>query len=842
MNDEYYDDLDITSEDDIDLDDDYFDDEYDEQELSSFDTEDVRDKEELTREFDRETDRQRHIRDIDEQMDQQAEDLDRSGSHEPDKAREENPVFTHITSEKPPEGFRGFGESVDHISEPPLEEEKEQPRKEPRRYVRLDGKTNKMIPGKVPDYSDYEGNPGPYLGQKLNLKKSTGNPDDDEPAEGFRGFLFDQSLESVLKRALLIFVAVFYIGLLMTQNLSANSFFNQSTGEFQGPTFTFNPITIAMNIPAAITFLVFLISLFAGGWYYYCRNLKGKGGKIGQTFNLSDKGTYGTASLATDRMIRDKVVFSTRNRPEGLPCGISMETGKSVCLPPWPQSNKNMAVFGASGSGKSWGFVRPAIITCIDRRTSFVVTDPSGELYRDTAKLAKAAGMKVRVLNLKDFAASDGWNPLDELRMTPRDEVQTRIDTFAATIMKNAAEDDTKRNAFFDDAELGLLKALIAYVAVSPGFIGEEHERHLGTLYDIMFSMTQNGGLMPAISELDPKDPARANWGFYENAEKLKTNYLQGLSGKLQALQNDALKEVLSHNEMDLRSLGKEPCAYYVIPSVANDAYKFVMSLFFSCAFEELITEAEQNISGKLDVPVYFLFDEFKSIGTISGFSDKLANVRKYDISISMIFQDPGQIEYNYPKQSDSILSNCDHWLVLGVNDMKTAKFISDRCGEATIRNESLAETHSKYAPVQMIPEQRVSIADGKRMVLTPDEVYRMPSDEAIIICRTKNAYICKKYGWPNHYFAEYIDNPVNKTHPSSHVPEWQNEEKTMDKPRTFLTYVGKETAENSGTDNGTGSWNNYQGNKQEEQPKKKRNQSREREEDPNLFRMPDNK
>lgn len=842
MNDDYFEDLDITEEDDLYLEDDYSENGYDEQELTSFDTEDVRDKEELTREFDRETDRQRHILDVDEQMEEQSEALERSGSHKPDEAREENPAFTHITSEKPPEGFRGFGESVDHISEPPLEEEKEQPRKEPRRYVRLDGSGDKMTPGKLPEYSSYENDPGPYLGFKLNLKKSTGDPDEDEPGEGLRGFLLDKTPETELKKALIIFLAVFYLGLLMIQNLSASSFINQSTGEFQGPSFTFNPVAIIMKVPAVLTFLVFLISLFAGGWYYYYRVFKNGKGGVREAFKLSDKGTYGTASLATDRVMRDKVLFSPRNRPEGLPCGISMESGKSVCIQPWSQSNKNMAVFGSSGSGKSWGYVRPAIMTCIDRRESFVVTDPSGELYRDTAKLAKAAGMKVRVLNLKDFAASDGWNPLDELRMTPRDEIQTRIDTFAATIMKNAAGDDAKKTAFFDDAELGLLKALIAYVAVSPGFIGEEHERHLGTLYDIMFSMTQNGGLMPAISELDPKDPARANWGFYENAGSLKTNYLQGLSGKLQALQNDALKEVLSHNEMNLSDLGREPCGYYVVPSISSDAYRFILSLFFSCAFEELITEAEQNITGKLDVPVYFLFDEFKSIGTISGFSDKLANVRKYDISISIIFQDPGQIEYNYPKQSDSILSNCERWLVLGVNDMKTAKFISDRSGEATITNESHAETHTRYAPVQMIPEQRVSIADGKRMVLTPDEVLRMPSDEAIIICRTKNAYICKKYGWPNHYFAEYINDPSNKTHPSSHVPEWQNEEKTMDKHRTFLTYVGKETAENNGMNNRTGGRDSYQKDKQEEQQKKKKNQSREREEDPNLWHMPENK
>ena len=47
------------------------------------------------------------------------------------------------------------------------------------------------------------------------------------------------------------------------------------------------------------------------------------------------------------------------------------------------------------------------------------------------------------------------------------------------------------------------------------------------------------------------------------------------------------------------------------------------------------------------------------------------------------------------------------------------------------------------------------------------------------------------------------------------------DEEKTMDKHRTFLTYVGKETAENNGMNNRTGGRDSYQKDKQEEQQKK---------------------
>lgn len=686
-----------------------------------------------------------------------------------------------------PEGFTGFGTSR------VFTETGEERGGERREYRRLDKPEKERSFSAPPSYDEYDGRPGPYLGTVLNTdakdKDQGGKTEEDD--NSVLSFLQSRDPKDELKKSLIIALAVFYLALLMLQSLSLASYIGTSSLSTGAQTFeldfTLNPVVIIMRNPAIVTFICAMFGLIAGGTYCYVRLFKK--GVNGKPYVLSDKGTYGTAKPADDEAIKDKVTFSTRNRPEGLPLGISEETYKAVCVPPKAQSNKNTAVFGASGSGKSYSFVRPAIMTCIDKKASYVVTDPSGELYTDTAKLAKESGMNVKILNLKDFSSSDGWNPFSAFTGMPREEVQTRVEILANTIVSNSKGDNVKGDAFFDNAELSLLKALIAYVAATPKpyFLGEEYERHLGTVYDMIVRLAGKGGSLPEMDELPENSPAKVNWNIFKAAsEGQRAGFIQGIAGKLQVLQNDMLKEVLSHDEIKLTDIGREPTAVYVISSVNNDAYRFILSLFFSLAFEDLITEAEESISGKLDIPVYFLFDEFKSIGTINNFSNKLANVRKYDIAICIIFQDPGQIESNYPRQSKSILSNCERWLVLGVNDEDTAKLISSRSGEATIINKSLNETRTKHAPVQIIPEQRVSIADGKRMVLTPDEVLRMPSDEAIIILRTKNAYVCQKYGWPNHYLAEYIDAPSSKTHYKEHIPEWQNYEKTMDKKRTF--------------------------------------------------------
>ena len=42
---------------------------------------------------------------------------------------------------------------------------------------------------------------------------------------------------------------------------------------------------------------------------------------------------------------------------------------------------------------------------------SYVVTDPKGELFRDTYKLLKENGYDIKVLNLLDIHSSNQYNP-----------------------------------------------------------------------------------------------------------------------------------------------------------------------------------------------------------------------------------------------------------------------------------------------------------------------------------------------------------------------------------------------------------------------------------------------
>lgn len=616
--------------------------------------------------------------------------------------------------------------------------------------------------------------------------------------ERIKFWLLDATPSGLIKKGVLVFLIIYY--LLMTSFQTIFGIINPGVET----THSYNPFTVLFNFMSIngsylLLFLFVDLAIMAGIGLMLARNNHVK--KNGEVFTLSKNGTYGTAKYASDEEITDKELdFAPLHHPDGVPIGINKnldarEGGVSVCINHDKATNEHAIVYGSSGSGKSFCIVRSEILYCIENKKSAIISDPSGEMYYDTSKLAREQGFDVKVLNLTNFYASNGWNPFSLFNGMNSMELQTAVTMFVSTIMTNISDGTGKSDSFFDMCEENLLIALVSYVAISPEFekIGKDYERHLGTVYDILQKLSakaDDGYQLDYMDELPDEDPAKAAWDIFNGAGKLKSNIVLGLASKLKVLQNNAVKEVLSHDEIDMRAPGHHPCIYYVISDVMNGAFTFIMSLFYSCTIEQLVQYGKKyGNNNKLPVPTYFIFDELPSIGRISEFDKKIANVRKYDIAFTLIVQDPSQLDSVYGKEkAPAIISNCATKIILKVNDQNTAKNISDRCGEATIVNESYNETHSKLAVLpNAVPEMRVSTADGKRALLTPHEILTLGPFETLIIAMGQNVYRCDKYPYKQHCFASFVDKPENKAHSDDFCPPWKDGELTMDKERSFL-------------------------------------------------------
>lgn len=475
----------------------------------------------------------------------------------------------------------------------------------------------------------------------------------------------------------------------------------------------------------------------------------------------SDKGTYGTSGFMDDvEMLQVLELVSDITKSRGVILGLLY--GKAVCLPENTRMNRNVAVFGASGSMKSRAYARNVVFQCVARGESLIITDPKSELYGDLCNYLIANGYIVRVFNLINPENSDSWNCLAEIE---GQEIMAQL--FSDVIIKNTGS--TKGDHFWDNAEMNLLKALVLYV--DQGFPPEG--KNIGQVYKLL-TLNSEKELNSLFDMLPITHPAKAPYNIFKQAsDTVRSGVIIGLGTRLQVFQNKLIRQITSYNEISLTQPGKEKCAYFCITSDQDSTFDFLSSLFMSFVFIKLVRYADKyGNSGKLPVPVHILADELANGGcTIADLTKKISTIRSRHLSISCIFQNLPQMQNRYPdNQWQEIIGNCDTQLFLGCTDEMTAEFISNRSGDVSIVVSTEAKQLNTWRVSDYTPEYRETHSIGKRKLMTPDEVLRLPLDQALIILRGQKVLKVGKYDYTLHPESKKL----SLCRASDHVPQWR--------------------------------------------------------------------
>lgn len=348
-------------------------------------------------------------------------------------------------------------------------------------------------------------------------------------------------------------------------------------------------------------------------------------------------------------------------------------------------ANLNEIVIGGSGAGKSFRKIKPDILQL---NGSYVITDPKGELYRDTAKMLKEQGYIVKVLNLVNIRYSNSYNPF--VYITNEDDVVN----IASLIMKNTAGEGEKED-FFSGAALKLLIALMMYLYKS-----ESEIKTFGRVIRLLNSIRYKNGSIDMSCELArcfnehvskyPYDVASTNWGGMQaNAQETQSSINEVLSTRLSLFATTGVDAITSTDEMNFDDIGKEKTAIFLIIPAARNTYKAISNIFYSQLFERLMRVAEEKYKGVLPLLVNFELDEFANIGEIPNFNEILSVVRSYNIRICIVLQGLAQLKAIYEKTYEAIIGNCDIFTLLGSKDEDTLKYISDKLDKTTARNDS---------------------------------------------------------------------------------------------------------------------------------------------------------
>ena len=121
-------------------------------------------------------------------------------------------------------------------------------------------------------------------------------------------------------------------------------------------------------------------------------------------------------------------------------------------------------------------------------------------------------------------------------------------------------------------------------------------------------------------------------------------------------------------------------------------------------------------------------------------------------LQILMCSQSLPQLQNRYPNNLwAELLGNADTQIMLGATDDVTAEYFSARSGDMTVEVNSTMTTRQSLALAQVIPQYRYTEGIGRRRVLTPDEVLRLPNDELLIILRGQKVLKASKFDYSRH-------------------------------------------------------------------------------------------
>lgn len=415
-----------------------------------------------------------------------------------------------------------------------------------------------------------------------------------------------------------------------------------------------------------------------------------------------------------------------------------------------PMLNLNQVILGGSGTGKSRFFVKPNLLMC---NTSYIVTDPSGELVQACGKMLMNHGYKIKVFNLNDMKHSSNYNPFHYLRDYNREiNANNVIKMINVFMMNTKAEGASGGDPFWDDATRLLLSSLCFLLIET----GTEEEQNFAGVLDLIHKAKVIEGKEEEKSELDlifdqrkEADPKALSVQYYEEfkqaAGKTMQSILISTTTKLQYFKLPDVRNLTCTDNIHLEEVGDEYTALFIVIPSSDTTYNFLAAMMYTQLFDTLYDRAINLYKGRLPVHVRFVLDEFANLGKIPEIDKILATCRKFEISIQIILQNLSQLKKMYKEGWEEFGGNCDTMIYLGGKDQFTNEYVSNELGKETIDQQSINQTKGKQG------SSSYNNAILGRELATIDELSAMDNNDCIVMVRGLPPFFTHKFDIANH-------------------------------------------------------------------------------------------
>lgn len=427
------------------------------------------------------------------------------------------------------------------------------------------------------------------------------------------------------------------------------------------------------------------------------------------------------------------------------------------------RENLNVLVIGGSGSGKSRFYVKPNIMQL---NTSYVVTDPKGELLRSCGRLLKKAGYEIRVFNLIDMSHSNNYNPFNYIYDKDGNINKTYVMKMVNCLMKNTKQEGASGgDQFWDDSTKALTLAIAFYLLEKKtDENGNSLDRNFSTVMKMMRlaeiseqDENHRSPLDDMMDELRTENPHSMAVSFYADFKKAPAETAKSIlisaAVRFAAFNLPEVADLTHTDNIHLDTLGDRKTALFIIIPSSDATFNFLAAMMYTQLFDTLYDTANFKYGGRLPVHVRCLLDEFANVGTIPDFDKLLATMRSMEISANIIIQNLAQLKKMYDKSWEILTGNCDSLLFLGGQEASTLEAISKSLGKETIDVVSQNRTRSHKSPST---SENNSILG--RELMTTDELKVMKPNECVLIVRALYPFFCHKFDIEKHQNYKYLE------------------------------------------------------------------------------------
>ena len=473
-----------------------------------------------------------------------------------------------------------------------------------------------------------------------------------------------------------------------------------------------------------------LIGVCCGAGLRLAVYLKGKNAKKyrhGMEYGSARWGTQKDIEPFEDPVFANNVILT---RTERLMMGNRPKN-------PANARNKNVLVVGGSGSGKTRFWLKPNLLQC---HSSYVVTDPKGDIVIDCGQALLKNGYSIRIFNTINLRKSMHYNPFAYIHS------EKDILKLTTTLIANTKGDGKAGDEFWTKAETLLYCALIGYIHYEAPL----EEQNFATLIEFLNAMEvreddetfQNpvDQMFEALKKKKPNHFAVRQYAKFKLAAgKTLKSILVSCGARLAPFDIEEVRDITMYDELSLDTVGDKKTALFLIMSDTDPTFNFLISMIYTQLFNLLCEKADDVYGGRLPVHVRCLIDECANIGQIPNLEKLVATIRSREISACLVLQAQSQLKAIYKDNADTIIGNMDSRIFLGGSEPTTLKELNQALGKETIDLYNTSDTRgnspsygTNYQKVghDLASVDELAVLDGGKCILQLRGVRPFKSDK----------------------------------------------------------------------------------------------------------------